>query len=206
MAIQNQSLLPNEERKEKSSQISHIALKFPSPPSSGRTPISGDSLAAGRQNPGYSKVTSSLHETSKVPRKSIPSKLHGYWVLEIASCCGSLCALIGIVVLLWMYNGKKLPDWKWGIAISSALSWLVQAITALLLQPIAACLNQARRIYLNKCKHLLLVISLYDLASRGPLASLLLLWQTDIGTGPLVQQMAKVESKLVPSAEPASIA
>ncbi|KAB8207424.1 hypothetical protein BDV34DRAFT_192235 [Aspergillus parasiticus] len=184
------------------------------------SPSPSDRTLAHRTQPNYYQSASADIKTNTSSPTSLSSKVNDYWVLEIASCCGSAGALVGIIVFLNAYNGKPSPDWPYGMTVNSILSWLVQIFTALLLEPIAACLSQARWNSLSSAGCRLSDISLYDFASRGAFGCISLIWHSKfrtsacmgalitilvIGTGPFVQQMVTVENRLALSAEPATV-
>ncbi|KAE8147078.1 hypothetical protein BDV25DRAFT_40756 [Aspergillus avenaceus] len=219
MDTPSDSLIPKEEGKDGSCRVLCTALEPTFSPPSRSSFSTHDYFASHHQGFQYAKLPSVFEEPTRGRWSLIWSKLYDYWALEIASCLGSLGALIGIIVFLKCYDGRKLPDWPYGITINSVLSWLVQLLAALLLQPISASISQAKWINLNTSARPLAEISIYDLASRGPFGCFWLLWQTKlrhyscmgalitiliIGVGPFVQQMATVENRLVESNEIAS--
>ncbi|KAE8351489.1 hypothetical protein BDV28DRAFT_162363 [Aspergillus coremiiformis] len=205
--------LPNEYRSEDAHRNNTRLSPSPSPSPSDRTLTARISHSPVPQ-------TSSKKEANAASSKSLSSKVNDYWVLEIASCFGSTATLVGIIIFLNAYNGKPSPDWPYGITVNSILSWLVQIFTALLLEPIVACLSQARWNYLSGVGCQLSDIGLYDFASRGVWGCLSLIWHSKfrtsaclgalitilaIGTGPFVQQMVAIENRLALSAESATV-
>ncbi|KAE8379239.1 hypothetical protein BDV26DRAFT_303778 [Aspergillus bertholletiae] len=189
-------------------------------PRSSVSPSPSERTLADRSSSYFPSPVSSNNKTNPTSPKSLSSKANDHWVLEIASCCGSAGALVGIIVFLNAYNGKPSPDWPYGITVNSILSWLVQIFTALLLEPIAACLSQARWNNLSSSGCRLSDISLYDFASRGAFGCISLIWHSKfrtsacmgalvtilaIGTGPFVQQMVTVENRLALSSEPITV-
>ncbi|KAE8148548.1 hypothetical protein BDV25DRAFT_131148 [Aspergillus avenaceus] len=195
--------------------ISHHPLRSVSPSSSNRT------LTARPSHSFHRSMSSSVKEGKPVAPKSLSSKINDYWILEIASCFGSIGCLVGIVVFLNEYNGKPLPEWSYGITVNSILSWLVQILTALILEPIAASLSQTKCNNLGSPGCKLSDINMYDFASRGVLGCVSLIWQSRLrtlaclgafitilstGAGPFVQQMATVQNKLVPNSGPTTVA
>ncbi|KAB8216994.1 hypothetical protein BDV33DRAFT_206775 [Aspergillus novoparasiticus] len=165
--------LPSEHRSEATRANNPRRSVSPSP--SDRT------LAYRTQVNNYQSASSDIKANTSSP-KLLSSKVNDYWVLEIASCCGSAGALVGIIVFLNAYNGKLSPDWPYGKTVNSILSWLVQIFTALLLEPIAACLSQARWNSLSSAGCRLSDISLYDFASRGAFGCISLIWHSKFRT------------------------
>ena len=162
--------LSNEHRSEATRANSTLRSVSPSP--SDRT------LADRSQSYYRPPPSSSDNKTNTNSPKSLSSKVNDYWVLEIASCCGSAGALVGIIVFLNAYNGKPSPDWPYGMTVNSILSWLVQIFTALLLEPIAACLSQVRWNKLSSAGCHLSDVNLYDFASRGAFGCISLIWHS----------------------------
>ncbi|KAL3476224.1 hypothetical protein BJX99DRAFT_258739 [Aspergillus californicus] len=167
------------------------------------------------------KHQSSFTQPSDKPASSLWGKINDYWILETLSCVASMAALGGIIGFLARFNGQALPDWPYGMSINSVLSWLVQAMTALLLIPISSCLGQAKWLGFRNAERPLTDINMYEFASRGVPGSTALLWQLrcrhwaslgalitvlSIGIGPLVQQMVTFRQALVLSGRLSTVA
>lgn len=134
---------------------------------------------------GYNIVGSSFEVESNRPCSQRPHSRWSdfyqvatdWWIFEVLACAGCLAALVGIIGVLTVYNGRSLPNWPYGITINSVLAWLATAMKALMLVAIAACIGQAKWTHFHSKTHALADIVVYDSASRGPQGSMQLLWK-----------------------------
>src|SRR5437764_5385476 len=134
---------------------------------------------------GYNIVQSSFEVESDRPFSQPPSSrwrdshqvVTDWWVFEVLACAGSLAALVGIIVVLMLYNGRTLPNWPYGITINSVMAWFATGMKSLMLVTIAACIGQAKWTHFHSKTHALSDIVVYDSASRGPHGSMQLLWK-----------------------------
>lgn len=104
------------------------------------------------------------------------SKVNDYWVWEALFCTGSLIALMAVIVLLRLYDGKSLPEWPYGITINSVLSWITQILTSCIVGAAAPCLSQSKWIHFSTGYRPLAEMDTYDWASRGPLGCAAFIW------------------------------
>jgi hypothetical protein len=134
---------------------------------------------------GYNIVGSSFEVESNRP---FSQRLHSrwsdfyqvvadWWIFEVLACASSSAALVGIIVVLMVYNGRSLPNWPYGITINSVMAWFTTAMKALMLVAITACISQAKWTHFHSKTHALADIVVYDSASRGPQGSIQLLWK-----------------------------
>ena len=107
--------------------------------------------------------------------------IYDRWLLEIASCGGSLLVLIAIVVFLYNYDGAEQPDWPYNITINSVISWFTTIMKALMFVSVASCLSQANWVHFTKSPHPFKDYLVYDSASRGFYGSLQLLFSRQVG-------------------------
>jgi Protein of unknown function (DUF3176) len=134
---------------------------------------------------GYNIVGSSFEVESNRPCSQRPHSrwsdfyqvVTDWWIFEVLACAGCLVALVGIIGVLMVYNGRSLPNWPYGITINSVLAWLATAMKALMLVAIAACIGQAKWTHFHSKTRALADIVVYDSASRGPQGSMQLLWK-----------------------------
>jgi hypothetical protein len=114
------------------------------------------------------------------PKVSFGEKLSDYWILELASIVGSFLVMIAIILVLWVYDHKPIPEWPYGITINSVLSWLSQIMNTTMLGVVANCLGQAKWLSFSKKDRALADMSAYDSASRGVIGCIMFGWTTDI--------------------------
>lgn len=130
---------------------------------------------------GFTQVPTSDDEAETKPhslklRRLWPGRFNDYWIWEAILCVGSAVALICIVGVLKVYDGKPLPEWPYGTTINSVLSWITQILTACMVGAVAPCLSQSKWIYFSAGKKSLDKMDSYDWASRGPLGCLAFMW------------------------------
>ena len=89
------------------------------------------SQSARHRNTSLHRLSSRCHITStiKIP---VPGQYHflRHWWLEIGACFLFLISLIAIIVTLYPYQGKPLPQWPYQISINSVISVYVVVLKA----------------------------------------------------------------------------
>ena len=112
-------------------------------------------------------------------RVSLLNWVNNHWVLEIASCIGSLVALFGIIGFLLKYDGTTIPNWPYGITINSVLSWIVLVFNAFMLGTIATCFGQMAWVNFSMASGKPFSdINLYHWASRGAIGCFVFIWES----------------------------
>lgn len=129
----------------------------------------------------FTLVPMSAEEAENKPHKTRPRRLwlggfNDYWIWEAGLCLVSLVALVCVVGVLWVYDGKPLPSWPYGTTINSVLSWITQVLTACMVGAVEPCLSQSKWIYFSSGNRSLGKMDSYDWASRGPLGCLVFIW------------------------------
>jgi hypothetical protein len=56
---------------------------------------------------------------------------------------GSAVALIGIVIILRVFDGKRQPSWE-GVSLNSVISWISTIAKVFILMPITSGLGQLK--------------------------------------------------------------
>ena len=100
------------------------------------------------------------------------------WGIEILALAGTLgigCALIG---LLARFDDESVFEWN-NITLNAIISTLSVMMKTLLLFPVAECIGQWKWILLHRSERSLIDFERIDLASRGPLGCLNLIWRRD---------------------------
>ena len=99
------------------------------------------------------------------------------WTLEILSCVTSLGFLIAIIVVLWRYDGRPMPDWPHDITLNALVSVLSTVMKAAMAFVVSESLAQLKWSWFrggNKLSDL----TLLDAGSRGALGALFVLMRT----------------------------
>ncbi|KAJ5925190.1 hypothetical protein N7454_007829 [Penicillium verhagenii] len=135
------------------------------------------------------------------------------WTLEILGCFTSIVFFIAIIVVLWYFDGKPMPEWPYGITLNALVSVLSTVMKASMAFVVAEGLAQLKWSWFrggNKLSDL----ALLDAGSRGAMGSLLVLLKTvprhlvtfgclvlvlSTATDPFVQQVMSVKERPVHS-------
>lgn len=97
-------------------------------------------------------------------------------MLELWSLVGSFATLGGIVGFLAGFDGKSVFEWN-GVTLNAIVSVLAVTMKALLIFSVAECIGQWKWILFTREKRRLLEFEMIDLASRGPLGAVSLVWR-----------------------------
>jgi hypothetical protein len=120
----------------------------------------------------------SIHEPSYKAqgRRQKLSRRHvlGEWVWELSTWGLGTVAMLSILLLLVLFNGRPVRDWHSRITINTMISALSQAVVTTLLVSVSSCLGQTKWIWYQK-ENGLDDIDALDVASRGAYGSLLVL-------------------------------
>jgi hypothetical protein len=118
--------------------------------------------------------STTIHE----PKKS--KRLSDYWAVELVAWVVSVLSIVGVVIILLLYNNRILGHWPLPISLNTLISVLSQLGQTALIIPIAACIGQLKWLWFiqPKSPRTLADFEAFDDASRGPWASLLLIWRT----------------------------
>lgn len=113
-------------------------------------------------------------------------RLNDWWALETAGLVVSICAACAAVVVLSLYNGRPLQEWRYGLSINTVVSFLGIISKSSLGLVIEGCLGQLKWIWYSRPRnrHALLDFKTFDDASRGPYGAaqlLLTLREANIG-------------------------
>jgi hypothetical protein len=112
-----------------------------------------------------------------VPKTEFSSKPpRDYWMWELFGAVGSAVALIGIVITLRVFDGKRQPSWQ-GVSLNSVISWISTIAKVFVLMPITSGLGQLKWVWFAKGKQPLSDLQIFDSATRGISGSVQLLWR-----------------------------
>ncbi|KAL3474559.1 hypothetical protein BJX99DRAFT_176590 [Aspergillus californicus] len=125
-------------------------------------------------------VYESLPTPSK-PRNRFWSIITDTWIWESLMILLSLACFIGIVCILFVFNGKSQPSFAYGFTLNAIISILATACKASLAYVVAECIGQLKWIWYYRegetSSKQLGAIQSFDSASRGPLGSITILLQ-----------------------------
>ncbi|OOQ85978.1 hypothetical protein PEBR_23361 [Penicillium brasilianum] len=141
------------------------------------------------------------------------------WTFEILGCLISIGFLVAIIVVLFYYDGKSMPDWPYGITLNALVSVLSTVMKATMAFILTECLAQLKWSWFrggNKLSDL----ALLDAASRGAAGAIIVLFRflprhlvtfgcfvlvLAAATDPFVQQVMSIRMRSVNSPSQASI-
>ncbi|KAK1144074.1 hypothetical protein N8T08_005736 [Aspergillus melleus] len=141
------------------------------------------------------------------------------WALEVVSSVVAVAALVAIIVVLYAYDGKPMPDWPYGITLNALVSLLSTVMKAAMAFPITEALSQLKWSWFNRGNKLS-DLSALDAASRGAIGAFMVLFRflprhlVSIGClilvvaaaiAPFVQQVIAINLRPVASSAPSSI-
>ena len=115
------------------------------------------------------------HETSSVFQR-IRSWWNDGWVAEVLSCALSVIAMACLVSTLQYFDGRVLTQMPLKISINTLVAILAAVVKSSLLLPVAECISQSKWLWFSKTRQLVDFES-FDLASRGPWGSFLLVFR-----------------------------
>ena len=102
----------------------------------------------------------------------------GTWSQELWALVGSLAALIALVTLLAVFDGKSAFQWH-SITLNTIVSIISVVMKVFIIFSVGECIGQWKWIVFSRSRRQLLGFERIDLASRGPLGSLYLVWRRD---------------------------
>ncbi|KAJ5702785.1 hypothetical protein N7488_010333 [Penicillium malachiteum] len=166
-------------------------------------------LNDGPENPGRARV----RPLSSAEQVFLQSQAHGFWgaswTWEILSCLTSIMFFIALILVLWHYDGKPMPDWPYGITLNALVSVLSTVMKATMAFIVAESLAQLKWSWFRGGNRLS-DLAMLDAGSRGAMGSLLVLLRTTprhlvtIGsvvlvvatvTDPFVQQVMAIKER-----------
>ncbi|CAI7591276.1 unnamed protein product [Penicillium palitans] len=141
------------------------------------------------------------------------------WNFEILNCLIAVGFLVAIIVVLYNFDGKPVPEWPFGITLNALVSVLSTAMKAGMVCIATESLSQLKWSWFNQGNKLS-DLALLDAASRGPVGALIALFcfvprhlitfgclvlVIAAATDPFVQQVMGVLGRPVPTHGNASI-
>lgn len=133
------------------------------------------------------------------------------WTLEIQALIGAFVAFFGLVAILLVFDRRPVFEWN-SITLNTVVSILSVTVKALLGTSVAECVGQWKWVIFHQQKRKLIHFERIDLASRGPLGSLFMVfrkytpWCLRLGVivvilmvavDPFSQQLVQLEQKSI---------
>lgn len=106
---------------------------------------------------------------SKTTRRGIVN--WGAWKFELWALVGSVLSFAIMVVVLAIFDGRPIFDWK-SVTLNAIISVLSVAMKASLTSAVAELIGQWKWILFSRGERLLMDFERIDMASRGPWGSL----------------------------------
>ncbi|KAK8059968.1 hypothetical protein PG996_009898, partial [Apiospora saccharicola] len=106
---------------------------------------------------------------------------HSWWWAEIAAVVGSIAAMVALVVVLALSDGRALSLWTFFVQPNTVISILVMVSKTSMLLAVSACLSQLKWKHFLDGPRPLSHLQAFDNASRGPLGSLFLMGNLRLG-------------------------
>lgn len=98
------------------------------------------------------------------------------WIWELLSLLLCMSCVGAIVIILLRYDGRPLPDWKYGLTINGVISVLAGVAKASMILPVAESISQLKwHWFWNGRSRPIVDFEYFDTASRGPWGCLVLL-------------------------------
>ncbi|KIW64299.1 hypothetical protein PV04_09244 [Phialophora macrospora] len=105
------------------------------------------------------------------------------WAFEIFALVVSTLALLGLIILLRVTEGHRVPNWTIRpkhtkpvtVTINAVISIFATAVKSTVLIPVAAAIGELKWIWFNQ-GHRLTDIQIFESAARGPLGAAIMLW------------------------------
>jgi Protein of unknown function (DUF3176) len=141
-----------------------------------RKPIASSPIVAssGDEKPSDEQVNSI--ERRRQNQNSGRFELLRIWWLEFLCCVLFVGALAAVVITIYPYEGRPLPQWPYRLTINSLISVYMVILKAAMLLVAAEGLSQLKWTWFGK-HHPLRDLLSFDNASRGPWGSLTLMWR-----------------------------
>jgi hypothetical protein len=126
------------------------------------------------QTAGYHTV--GLGEDKHVPplsdeQNTFVRLIQDWWLIELLGLVLSVLAFAAIVIILRVFEGHALPDWRYHISLNTFLALFITIATAGLMIGISEGLSQQKWIWFMHIQRPLADFQKYDDASRGGILS-----------------------------------
>lgn len=112
---------------------------------------------------------------AKEPRSRLSRYLSDWWLMESLSWVICALSIIAIVIILRVYDQKRLPQWPLNITINTAISVFATISRMGMLELVTVSISQLKWVWFTKRAQQLSDFDTFDQASRGAWGSLLLI-------------------------------
>jgi hypothetical protein len=113
-------------------------------------------------------VSSTLTPTNAVDSMSRKQGSFYSWSFEIGATVLSFLAMISIIALLYVHDGRSLREWKFFLSLNTLISILGVICRTSLAFAMGACIGQQKWNWLRSRQDQLVAFPRFDEASRGP--------------------------------------
>lgn len=145
--------------------MSHVPPRIP--------PLQTDS---GTHDFVYPKLAATQYRLSETTE---PVMRWSSWKLELWALGGCFATLAGLIALLSSFDSRTVFQW-YNITLNTIVSTMAVTMKAFLIFAVTECIGQWKWIIFSQNKRALLDFEKIDLASRGPLGSMYLLWRKNL--------------------------
>lgn len=169
------------------------------------------------------KTPSNPTEPKGAPRRKF-EKWNAYcldtWILETIAVVFSIGCLVAMCAILLAYDDKPRPAFSFGLSLNAIISLLATGSKSSLMFVVGEALSQNKWVWLQSSAQPLLDVQAFDSASRGPLGSMMMLFQgkrslATLGAAvtvvflafdPFVQQITEYPTRSAPITDGSGIA
>jgi hypothetical protein len=104
------------------------------------------------------------------------------WIGEAIVMALSMCCLVAIAVIVTLYYGKPLPQWRGGVTLNNVISVLSTTARSGMIFVVSATIGQLKWCWLGQTRRRISDMRAMDDASRGPLGAAKILTSLTGGT------------------------
>jgi hypothetical protein len=104
------------------------------------------------------------------------------WIGEAIVMALSMCCLVAIAVIVTLYDGKPLPQWRGGVTLNTVISVLSTTARSGMIFVVSATIGQLKWCWLGQTRRRISDMQAMDDASRGPLGAAKILTSLRGGT------------------------
>ncbi|OQD74569.1 hypothetical protein PENDEC_c010G03569 [Penicillium decumbens] len=135
------------------------------------------SSSSGPDNEANDDLQGQSRLLSPTRQKQTHKSWYSEWLWEFLGLVTSMVSLIAIIIVLWYYDGRPMPDWPYGITLNALLSILSTVMKATLVFAVSESLGQLKWPWFHNGK-MLSDLTLLDSATRGLTGACLFLVKT----------------------------
>jgi hypothetical protein len=165
-------------------QHPHLWQSPPSPQFNGDAYPGSAAYFGAPPKPDYEPLIHDYESSGSTPQqrgplKNFPSFIYNWWIC-ILSVFASLCAIVAIVGLLVLVDGKPIPSLPLQITVNTYVSFFAKIAEGTMLVAVNESISQLKWLWFREPRTLQ-DIQLFDDASRGPFGAVRLMIRTKTG-------------------------